>query len=73
MDNILIKPTKLSGEVMIPPSKSMAHRAIICAALSNGKSVIDNIDLSDDIRATINAVKNMGADISMHLWLSFLS
>lgn len=65
MDNILIKPTKLSGEVMIPPSKSMAHRAIICAALSNGKSVIDNIDLSDDIRATINAVKNMGADISI--------
>lgn len=65
MDNILIKPTKLSGEVTIPPSKSMAHRAIICAALSNGKSVIDNIDLSDDIRATINAVKNMGADISI--------
>ena len=44
MDNIKITPNKLKGKVNIPPSKSMAHRAIICAALSKGKSVIDNIE-----------------------------
>ena len=65
MDNILIKPRKLSGEVIVPPSKSMAHRAIICAALSKGKSIIDNIDLSDDIIATINAARSMGAKIKI--------
>lgn len=65
MDNILIKPRKLSGEVVVPPSKSMAHRAIICAALSKGKSIIDNIDLSDDIIATINAARSMGAKIEI--------
>jgi len=65
MDNIKITPKKLSGAVNIPPSKSMAHRAIICAALSKGKSVISNIDLSDDIIATISAVKSMGAKVDI--------
>ena len=43
----------------------MAHRAIICAALSKGKSIIKNIDLSDDIIATINAARSMGAKIEI--------
>ena len=56
----------LKGNVKIPPSKSYAHRAIICAALSDGFSKIENIVLSDDINATINAVKALGADISIN-------
>lgn len=63
MSKMLIKPSRLSGSVNIPPSKSMAHRAIICAALCNGKSVISNIEYSDDIIATINAMRNLGAHI----------
>ena len=39
----------LMGNVKVPPSKSMAHRAIICASLSQGISKIENIDFSDDI------------------------
>ena len=30
--------------VAIPPSKSMAHRAIICAALAQGESLIHHVD-----------------------------
>ncbi|GKX65423.1 3-phosphoshikimate 1-carboxyvinyltransferase [Inconstantimicrobium mannanitabidum] len=63
MKEISISPKKLSGDVNIPPSKSMAHRAVICASLSNGKSIITNIDYSDDIIATINAMRALGADI----------
>lgn len=55
--------TKLEGKVKIPPSKSMAHRGIICASLSSGVSVIDNIDYSDDINATIDAMVSLGAVI----------
>ncbi|MEG0895047.1 MAG: 3-phosphoshikimate 1-carboxyvinyltransferase [Oscillospiraceae bacterium] len=44
----------------IPPSKSLTHRAIICAALGGGK--VKNVILSDDIIATINAVKALGAE-----------
>ena len=44
MGSLKIYPTRLSGEVKIPPSKSMAHRAVICAALSDGVSKVTNID-----------------------------
>ncbi|HEY8421887.1 MAG TPA: 3-phosphoshikimate 1-carboxyvinyltransferase [Thermoclostridium sp.] len=60
-----IKPSKLAGEVNIPPSKSMAHRAIICAFLSNGISEVDNIELSDDIMSTCQAVITLGGKISI--------
>lgn len=63
MADLKINPSKLNGEVKIPPSKSMAHRAIICAALSEGLSIIENIDYSDDIIATIDAMKSLGATI----------
>lgn len=52
-----------SGNILIPPSKSLAHRAIICACLARGKSIISNIDYSVDIRATIEGMRHLGADI----------
>ena len=39
---IKITPHQLSGGIAVPPSKSMAHRAIICASLAQGRSVITN-------------------------------
>ncbi|MGL4874188.1 MAG: 3-phosphoshikimate 1-carboxyvinyltransferase [Clostridium sp.] len=64
MGNYRIIKSDLEGEVSIPPSKSMAHRAVICASLSNGKSVIENIDFSDDIVATIKGMRSFGATIT---------
>lgn len=64
MGNYKIYPNKLSGEVKIPPSKSMAHRAVICAALGDGISKVTNIDYSDDIIATIEAMSSLGAKIT---------
>ncbi len=59
-----ITPTKIdSGNITIPPSKSLAHRAIICACLAPGRSVISNIDYSVDIRATIEGMRHLGASI----------
>ena len=65
MNSVKITPGKLKGEVKIPPSKSMAHRAVICASLSNGRSKITNIEYSDDIIATINAMRALGAEIEI--------
>lgn len=47
----------------IPCSKSYAHRAIIAATLSDGISKVSNIDYNDDIRATLECVKHLGAKI----------
>lgn len=58
-----IVPSSIKGEVTAPPSKSMAHRLLICAGLSSGESTIDNIAYSEDILATLDCLESMGAKI----------
>ena len=48
----MILPTKLTGAVTPPPSKSYAHRALIAAALAGGGSKLTNLANSQDIIAT---------------------
>ena len=60
MDNVTIKPAMLKGKVNIPPSKSMAHRAVIAAALSEGDCVVSNISMSQDISATLGGLRALG-------------
>ncbi len=62
MDAIL-HASRLSGMACVPPSKSAAHRAVLCAALAGGTSRIENIEYSDDIRATLGAVCQLGARV----------
>lgn len=63
MGQKMIQPALLSGRVKAPPSKSMAHRAIICAALAKGRSTVENIAFSDDILATMEGMRRLGARI----------
>jgi len=60
---IAVHPSKLSGEIIVPPSKSAAHRALICAHLAEGESKISNIALSEDIKATLTALNTLGAAV----------
>ncbi|UKI49135.1 MAG: hypothetical protein L6U99_10205 [Clostridium sp.] len=50
----------------MPSSKSLCHRAIIAACLANGKSVIRNVTYSNDILATIEGMKALGATINRY-------
>ena len=59
--NVRIRPGRLRGAVTPPPSKSQAHRLMICAALAEGESVIRNVAFSQDIRATLGCVSALGA------------
>lgn len=63
MNKKIIKADKLVGEVSPPPSKSILHRYIIASSLAKGISKIENISYSDDIIATIEAMKKLGAKI----------
>ena len=58
-----ISVSRLSGTAAVPPSKSAAHRAVLCAALAGGTSRIENIAYSEDIRATLGAVQQLGARV----------
>lgn len=62
---VTVKPSRATGTVASPPSKSMAHRALICGALSK-KSVVTNIDFSKDIIATLNCLEKLGAKVEIH-------
>ena len=54
----------LSGSVTPPPSKSQAHRLLICAALSNHPSKVCCDALNDDLCATMESLNALGASIS---------
>lgn len=57
-----ITPGKAKGIVLAPPSKSMAHRMLMGAGLAEGTSVIKNIDLSEDIKATLGILEALGSE-----------
>ena len=62
--NMTITPAVLKGTVTPPPSKSQAHRLIIAAALSDGFCKLSNVDLSEDIQATLRCMRTLDADAS---------
>ena len=59
---IQLKKSKLKGEINIVPSKSYAHRLIFASALTGKHCEISNVDLSEDIKATLSCIKNFGID-----------
>ena len=60
---IRIYPGKVKGSITPPSSKSLSHRALICAALSDGVSTILNTGSSKDIEATVNCLRKAGVQI----------
>ncbi len=59
-----IHPSTICGTITAPPSKSMAHRLLICAALAEEESTISNLAHSVDINATAEAMRTLGATVS---------
>lgn len=62
--NVKITPSKLSGEIIAPPSKSYAHRLIIAAFLTDEEVTIKNAGQSKDVKATVNALNALGGNIT---------
>ena len=63
MNDILRIDRFPSGQIFLPPSKSVGHRALICGALAGGGTVRNAGD-NDDIRATIRCLSALGAKLS---------
>ncbi|MBS1267934.1 MAG: 3-phosphoshikimate 1-carboxyvinyltransferase [Nitrosopumilus sp.] len=58
-----VEKSKISGQITCPPNKSYSHRAIFLASMSEGNSIINNVLLSEDTKATIETCKRFGAII----------
>ena len=64
MSLVCVTPSPIAGSLSPPPSKSAAHRALIAAALAGGGTV-RGLQMSEDIAATLRALRSLGAEASL--------
>ena len=64
--NCKIEKAKITGEVNCPSNKSYTHRGIFLASLAGNNSKVENILLSADTKATIEACRKFGAIIEVN-------
>ena len=61
--DITIQPNKLRGTVTAIPSKSQAHRLLICAAFADGETTLFCPHINRDILATADCLRALGASV----------
>ena len=61
---IRVHPSELTGSLSAPPSKSVAHRLLIASTLSDGTSLLHGIEAGEDVQATMDCLKLLGAEIT---------
>ncbi len=54
---------KVMGELSLPGDKSISHRALLFSAMADGTSIIKNLSDSDDVKTTINCLKDLNVEI----------
>lgn len=62
---VKIDPSIPQGTIAAPPSKSMAHRLLICSGLASGTSVVHGIAPSHDVLATLDCLSSLGASYTV--------
>lgn len=55
----------LEGELTPPGDKSISHRALIFSSLARGESIIEDLLIAEDVAATANACRQLGASIEI--------
>ncbi|MGI9345382.1 MAG: 3-phosphoshikimate 1-carboxyvinyltransferase [Gammaproteobacteria bacterium] len=55
----------LTGHVQVPPDKSISHRVLMLAAIAEGRSCLRNVLASEDVHATLSALRAMGVNIQI--------
>lgn len=61
--NVTITPTALRGTIAALPSKSQAHRLLLCAAFAQGETTLILPPVGQDVEATVRCLRALGADI----------
>ena len=63
---IRIEKGRAEGSITAPPSKSIAHRLLICAAMSDGVSTVKDIPSCEDVLATLDCLEALGVKAERH-------
>lgn len=61
---VIINKSTIGGSIIVPPSKSYAHRLLILAGLSGSEITVNNLDFSQDIKATLSSLKSLGVNFT---------
>jgi 3-phosphoshikimate 1-carboxyvinyltransferase len=66
MGAVVVRPAPgaLCGTLTVPGDKSIAHRALLLGALASGTTVVEGFPGGEDVRATLGAMRTLGADIT---------
>lgn len=64
--DIIVNQSKIDGTVFAPPSKSYAHRLILASFLSGQRVKINDVGSSQDVLATLSAIKALGANVEVY-------
>jgi 3-phosphoshikimate 1-carboxyvinyltransferase len=59
----VIQPARVAGELQVPGDKSIAHRALILAALAQGETVINGLPGGEDVVATVACLRGLGVEL----------
>jgi len=60
----IVPPKKIAGEVLIPPDKSITHRAVLFSSLAKGLSTIENPLEAEDCLSTLQCIEDLGCRIT---------
>ena len=63
MKKVIAPAKKLIGEIVMPGDKSISHRALMLAALAEGKSEIHHLSDCQDVKSTVNCLRELGVEI----------
>jgi len=60
-----VRRSRIGGSLSVPGDKSIAHRALMLAALARGSSFIEQLPRAEDVRSTMEAVRALGVEIEL--------
>ncbi|MEE8280847.1 MAG: 3-phosphoshikimate 1-carboxyvinyltransferase, partial [Gammaproteobacteria bacterium] len=64
VSRFVVRPgRRIGGDAVVPGDKSISHRALLLGAIADGSTEINGFLASDDCRATLTALRAMGATV----------
>jgi len=61
----VLRPSQVAGTASVPGDKSLAHRALMLAAVADGESVIAGVPDGADVMSTVACLRTLGADVTL--------
>lgn len=66
MQSLTLSPVRaVRGDLSVPGDKSISHRYVLLSALARGRSMIEHLSSGEDVAATIDCVRALGAEVTL--------